>query len=556
MAGDAAPQHPPTSAEEEALNKSTDCVYFLASPLTCIKGRECEYRHSDFARLNPRDCWFWLNGNCLNPNCGFRHPPLGLLGTQLPTPSGSAQPLPQTVAMAPVQVMDANSIQGVPCKFFQSGLCLKGDWCSFTHILNSMRYKSSALPVRESATEPSNLNKIDISMLGKKIPPPTNKSKPIKYPLDQQLAAGEVKPDARNNELPRNKRMLETSCINELPDYNCCPVSNENMVRVKQPYQVDDPGMTDNRNVGDDSREPSPGFDVLVDDEGRDSDFFLSENQYGMSREYEAQNKYDINNLTEDDMVAEADNDRYRYIHGYEPQGYPRSQYGLEQNRASSERMSAGHNRRPYGRGELDLRDCLTRKKQHHGLRSVICHEQVRDKLSNDYIHEGQRRHERCAPRHEDSLSNRLQGRIRFPRRSSSPDDWEIIRRADNGRLSSARTLLPSIQGRSQDRIIGRVEVASTNGWKNHKGPHFRRGMSRNRKNVEPSGHYATDQQQPGKRKHGSIVSFEGPKPLEEILKRKKDEGTVNLRNSSKDENGRIAESSVDEESEVYEQRD
>lgn len=35
MAGDAAPQ--PPSAEEEALKKSTDCVYFLASPLTCIK---------------------------------------------------------------------------------------------------------------------------------------------------------------------------------------------------------------------------------------------------------------------------------------------------------------------------------------------------------------------------------------------------------------------------------------------------------------------------------------------------------------------------------------
>ncbi|XP_047960393.1 zinc finger CCCH domain-containing protein 17 isoform X7 [Salvia hispanica] len=519
MAGDAAPQ--PPSAEEEALKKSTDCVYFLASPLTCIKGHECEYRHSDFARLNPRDCWFWLNSNCLNPSCGFRHPPLGLLGTQLPTPSGSAQPLPQTAAMTPVQVMDANSIQGVPCKFFQSGLCLKGDWCSFTHTPNSMRYKASVVPVKAVATEPSNLNKVDISVLGKKIPPPTNKSKPIMCSLDQQLAAGEVKPDVRSNELPKNKRMIETSCINELPNYNSRLVSNENVVRVKQPYQMDDPGMIDDKNVGDDSREPSPGFDVLVDDEGRDSDFFLSEDQYGMSREYEAQNNNENNNLTEEDIFAEADNDRYRYIHGYEPQGYPRGQYGLEQNRASSERMSAGHNGRPYGRGELDLRDCLTRKKQHHGLRSVICREQVRDKLANDHSHE------RYAPRHEDALSNRLQGRIRFPRRSSYPADREMIRRADNGRLSSA------------------------NGWKNHKGPHFRRV-----KNHKES-HYTTDQQQPVKRKYdtlernGSSVSFEGPKPLEEILKRKKGEGTVSIRNSSEGENGsRIGESSV------YEQRD
>ncbi|KAH9287918.1 hypothetical protein KI387_032035, partial [Taxus chinensis] len=37
-------------------------------------GNECEYRHSESARVNPRDCWFWLSGNCLNPSCSFRHP--------------------------------------------------------------------------------------------------------------------------------------------------------------------------------------------------------------------------------------------------------------------------------------------------------------------------------------------------------------------------------------------------------------------------------------------------------------------------------------------------
>ncbi|KAL0409096.1 UNVERIFIED_CONTAM: Zinc finger CCCH domain-containing protein 17 [Sesamum radiatum] len=70
-------QSQPPSAEEEALKRNTDCVYFLASPLTCKKGSECEYRHSDIARVNPRDCWFWLHGNCLNPKCGFRHPAPG-----------------------------------------------------------------------------------------------------------------------------------------------------------------------------------------------------------------------------------------------------------------------------------------------------------------------------------------------------------------------------------------------------------------------------------------------------------------------------------------------
>lgn len=32
-------QQPETTAEEEALKRNTDCVYFLASPLTCKKVR-------------------------------------------------------------------------------------------------------------------------------------------------------------------------------------------------------------------------------------------------------------------------------------------------------------------------------------------------------------------------------------------------------------------------------------------------------------------------------------------------------------------------------------
>lgn len=39
-----------------------------------IQGSDCEYRHSEIARLNPRGCWYWLSGNCLNPTCAFRHP--------------------------------------------------------------------------------------------------------------------------------------------------------------------------------------------------------------------------------------------------------------------------------------------------------------------------------------------------------------------------------------------------------------------------------------------------------------------------------------------------
>ena len=42
--------------------------------LFSFQGADCEYRHSEIARLNPRDCWYWLSGDCVNPTCAFRHP--------------------------------------------------------------------------------------------------------------------------------------------------------------------------------------------------------------------------------------------------------------------------------------------------------------------------------------------------------------------------------------------------------------------------------------------------------------------------------------------------
>lgn len=447
----------------------------------------------------------------------------------MPAPSGSAQPLRQTATVPSVQIVDANSAQGVPCKFFQSGYCLKGDWCLFLHAPNSMKNKAPG----------ENISKVEIPISEKKILL-TNNGKSIKISLDQQ-AEDEVKHDVRMNEHSRNKRISSNSYINELPDHSDHLVSNVNIVNqvvsVQQPYQEDDPGTIDDKNVGDVSREPSPdGFDVLVDDEGINSGFYHSEDRYGMSREYEAPNEYDIDHLADYNMVAEAGNDRYGYIHGYDFQRHPKGQCGLDRNRDSCERTSAGVflERRPYARAESDLRHHLARNKQPHALRSVVCHDQAHEKYADDGGH--QRRW-----RHENSLSNRLQGRIRLPQRSPSPNGRERIRREDNGRLYPVRV---------RDRMKGRVDGASYNGRKNDKGLNLRREMNgddnddfaapkslaelKNRKNAEPR--VDSQQQQLGKRKHsdqenGGHVSFEGPKPLEEILKRKR--GEISHRSSS-----------------------
>ncbi|XP_044471611.1 zinc finger CCCH domain-containing protein 32-like [Mangifera indica] len=109
--------------EVQKRNKYTDCVYFLASPFTCKKGIDCEYRHCEIARLNPRDCWYWLAGNCINPACGFRHPPLDGHLNEAQSEFGS---------LSYQSCMSANKIS-VPCFFDFNGFCNKGDRCSFLH---------------------------------------------------------------------------------------------------------------------------------------------------------------------------------------------------------------------------------------------------------------------------------------------------------------------------------------------------------------------------------------------------------------------------------------
>ncbi|XP_044464733.1 zinc finger CCCH domain-containing protein 34-like isoform X2 [Mangifera indica] len=109
--------------EEEGQKWNTDCVYFLASPLTCKKGIDCEYRHCEIARLNPRDCWYWLAGNCINPACGFRHPPLDGHLTESRSESGPF----------PYQSSTPANKTTVPCYFYFNGFCNKGDRCSFMH---------------------------------------------------------------------------------------------------------------------------------------------------------------------------------------------------------------------------------------------------------------------------------------------------------------------------------------------------------------------------------------------------------------------------------------
>ncbi|MQM16621.1 hypothetical protein Taro_049575 [Colocasia esculenta] len=165
-----------TTLESEILKRNTDCVYFLASPLTCKKGSECEYRHNDVARLNPRDCWYWLSGNCLNPTCAFRHPELippneaiykwmvisseeiwKLWIKELALAYGF-QPLEgltdassSSVHVAHHSVITASKTN-VPCYFYFNAYCMKGDQCPFSHVMDDISHAQKFPKIAPEAT--------------------------------------------------------------------------------------------------------------------------------------------------------------------------------------------------------------------------------------------------------------------------------------------------------------------------------------------------------------------------------------------------------------------
>lgn len=446
--------------------------------------------------------------------------------------------MPQTVAAPVPNAPNASTKQGVPCVFFQKGYCLKGDWCPFLHAPISSSTKALPVPGTAFAVESGNTKK-PVAALEKSaqqnVPITAAKSVIRDTPVAKLPFQRESAPP--RNEFSMNRRAPQTSGITEFSGHRSAPhVSNGNPVswssRAQQPHLLEDPESMTSKDAEEVSREPSPGFDVLVDDEGRDSDFYTGEDRYGMARE-QHDTEYDIDHPNDDyNMIAAVDDERYHHDRlNFDSLDRKGQQYGWEQHRGSY------RERRPYSRpdnvgqvDESDLRHRLVKHNKPNGLRSVISRDHARD---GDRSYHGLRRD-------ENPVGNRLRGRIRLPQRSLSPNNRDMIRSTDRG--DRGRTSIPSHQGRIQDRIKGRMEEAFNDGGKNYRGLHSRRDIVsdnnadfaapkslaelKNRKNAEPS----TDQQSSslGKRKHlmhqnsGNFVSFEGPKPLEEILKRKK----------------------------------
>lgn len=585
------------TAEEEALKRNTDCVYYLASPLTCKKGNECEYRHSEAARLNPRDCYYWLEGSCLNPKCPFRHPPLeGLFGAP-----GSGPALPLVLPVAPAAASKKNSMshapaynlnkpsRSEPCFFFQKGHCLKGERCPFTHDATA---SGKAIPQQVVKASPSLLEQPQ--MVKKEswgVKQCTDQQSIPEVNVDVALPApvSTAKPFIRaeylsSNGLSHTKNLLSHPSGNKLPKCQSAhvPVISSNAWSRDQNHQIhpSDEHLQNGLEPGEIVGEHSSGFGVHVVDNMKDSGRKPAQGgikvepfkDYGYRPfDYKPVSIYERNQFSGS-------------VHEYERNGRVHGYYDMRPQKISSERSSERSllpERRAVQRqkspDEVDRADLRYRLKQRKldGSRSAISPDRDRREpycRDDGYVEDKYRGHHsrRDQPQVplESSVSTRLQGRISLPGISSADSlrtqsEKERDLSKHRGGLSPSRSVVnhgrqfdstrrsseepPLIAGARNigGRPIKRDDVDSLN----FSGPK-RLAELKGVKHVESSQVESTKSNNNMGRKVGSYQepedtpSFESPKPLSVLLKRKREEAAVVGANSSNlDKNNQINES-------------
>ncbi|XP_028781403.1 zinc finger CCCH domain-containing protein 17 [Neltuma alba] len=364
--------------DEDLLKRNTDCVYFLASPLTCKKGVDCEYRHNEIARLNPRDCWYWLSGNCLNPTCAFRHPPLeGHTGVPS-EPTQSSLPANKTV----------------PCYFFFNGFCNKGDRCSFLHGPDYSSFpgkagkndcgSNDALP---SENKTSSGNKAGVAMTTETCPDPS-----------------EIAPKALHNckiepvEDPQRSILKNLKQQNTSPEISAYEYKEATVIRPDPVYPDKDfihgishmctdqsPDERVHNHMEPEERlESPPGFDVLVDDEmesptyGDDSEYLPVDREYqelnGQYLQYEFKDtvEYDPEcSEAEADILYEEMHGGYRFMDGDHILADDRRVPAFSRERIIDSILSRKRIRMPAEmtacNRNLDLRDHLRRRREING---------------------------------------------------------------------------------------------------------------------------------------------------------------------------------------------
>lgn len=500
----------PLAAEEEVLKRNTDCVYFLASPLTCKKGMECEFRHSDVARLNPRGCRYWLSGNCLNPKCPFRHPPL------LDGPPSPASQVAAPVQALALQTSAYNSNkQSVPCYYFQKGHCLKGDRCPFMHWPQPTGNPPSQPSTKASATSTDCSQMIKDSWAVKECTsqsntPKINVDRPVELPSSSANLI--LKPETTNNgqamarnfphhppadmhprpqvtKFPNRQSenvhpRLQVSKFPNHPSDNVHPRAQPSKapvgssVDLSRPRNFQSHPATEQLKKGGESPQflemSSPAFNLLGENNAEDSGHFDNNDDHGRKsvqgrRKMDHQDGFSYQHR-DHKPAMEFERDQLNKMREYSKHEWQSDTCGREQQN-SAERIVDGTYttdrrvlQRKDGAEEMDssdLRHRLLKQRKLNSSRTAVSADCLGEphQRNDHYAEERYRQHnlQGDLPDYhlQSSISNRLRGRITNPMRSS-PDrsidvrsERERERRRLQSRLSPVRS--SSHQGRHHD---------------------------------------------------------------------------------------------------------
>lgn len=495
---------------DELVKRNTDCVYFLASPFTCKKGVECEYRHSEMARLNPRDCWYWLSGNCLNPTCAFRHPPLESHN------EASIDAAPALLNQSSVPAIKTT----VPCYFYHNGFCNKGDRCPFLHepgetfgfkpkIANAvaeapvLAFDSKTSGRADTEPIPTEKHSILSEMAMKRGNGLLNEQKQEAQRSTTVIPEPSI---SRQTYLPQNEETVTVETVSLLPAE--CSAKSEC-----------EPSLDSDQSDGivrDEWWESSPGFDVLV--EGKTEDMTYEDDPEYM-RALDANDGDSEHLFMPHDYTHQVTYEEREFFENgnYEPSEYFNDELRTDLPEYSSRRRQDREARRivarkrnilcvespVVGRHDVDLRDYLRKRRMVDGYLETCDLRHVRDGRQDRL-----QRH---------TSIRRLRGRI-----ASKVERHGV-------RLSRRRNSAVDAEQRGRPRNSQHDEYRQYNGMQARKSLPERRSYSKRERYAQESTFYEpkslaavkVDRSLGHLNKNGS-VDFEGPKPLSEILKDKK----------------------------------
>ncbi|KAL6651825.1 hypothetical protein ACP70R_010750 [Stipagrostis hirtigluma subsp. patula] len=552
----------PLTPEEEALRRNTDCVYFLASPLTCKKGNECDFRHSEGARMNPRDCWYWLNGNCLNPKCSFRHPPIdGLFGA--PTP-GMPSVSSHYSAYNPGKQM-------VPCYYFQKGNCIKGDRCPFYHgpqvagnnPPEQVAKVSSVMSEQPQAQK--NENSAEKNNSAQQSAPINEKSK-VTVDWSAKTGVASIPSEGASNAAKPRPAVKRSSTASE-EDHPVCyqnqlPVESDPIQDWDQNYQMpptDDLPQT-SREADDFLGESSPGFDVLVDNDADGAAYLHDDEDFGRDMYPVEDYEYAPADF---DIQAHHESELFNGTGEHDLIGQLYDGYERKRRRSSSERSidRPFHSDRRFlhretDHGEMDRSDLRhqLRRRRINGSSTPISPERNGERHWRDdhYRERTYGSHHAPRDRHQgprgSTLSSRLQGRIKLPGRSPDRVDTRFENERDRRRLQDRLSPVrrPDFHG-GRHREAGQYQERSR--WRSSELASSIRHVDgySSRRDAMDSIRFSTPKNIIEPRRANGVVEseasldFEGPKPLSVILKRKREATVGNNSSSSYEESAKAA---------------